>query len=162
MPEAMDNLHIDIPEIPDGLLNWLRSPLFPAVLIALALSLLMVRFLYPRWKDGRLPEFSPALAYTRPESPPRRELLRLYSKAEKQLKGRIGAKRLPWQTAMEYTGMAAGDGSTIHNHLQWFVKAVWWAAYSPSEPDDSLVKEGRERLSSLRKALKENPLPGGA
>ena len=45
VPEAMDNLHIDIPEIPDGLLHWLRSPLFPAVLIALALSLLMVRFL---------------------------------------------------------------------------------------------------------------------
>ncbi|PKB65131.1 MAG: hypothetical protein BZY80_00960 [SAR202 cluster bacterium Io17-Chloro-G2] len=157
VPDAVDNLPT---EIPDGLLNGLRNPLTSVLFTAFALAILMLRLLYPRWKEGRVLEFTPALAYARPGSSRRREMLHLYSKAEQQLKKHHGSKRLPWQTAMEYTGMAAGDGSPLQNHLRWFVKAVWWAAYSPTEPTATLVEEGRERLLGLRKALKDNPPPG--
>ena len=154
VPDAMNNLSIGIP---DGMQVGLRNPLVSGFFTTFALAILMLRLLYPRWKENRLPEFTPALAYTAPRSPNRREMLSLYAKAEKQLKRYTGSKRLPWQTAMEYTGMAAGDGYPLQTHLQWFVQAVWRAAYSPSEPTATLVNEGRQRLSGLRKALKENP-----
>ncbi len=135
---------------------------FATLAAALALSVLIVRFLYPRWNAERHSEFSPSLANGTPGSTRRREMLSLYAKAERQIRKRTKTKRLPWQTAMEYTGRAAQDGSPAQAQLQWFVKAVWQAAYSPLEPPASMVDEGKHRLSSLRRALKENPRPGNA
>ena len=156
-PRAPDAMSAFSSEIPEGLLEDLSSPLFTTLAAALALSVFIVRFLYPRWAAERRPEFSPSLAYAAPGSTRRRELLSLYAKAERQIRKRTKTKRLPWQTAMEYTGRAAQDGSPAQAQLQWFVKAVWQAAYSPLEPPASVVDEGKHRLSSLRRALKKTP-----
>jgi len=149
-------------EISECLLDNLSRPLFTTLAAVLALSVFIVRFLYPRWTADRHSKFSPALAYATPGSTRRREMLSLYAKAERQIRKRTKTKRLPWQTAMEYTGKAAQDGSPVQAQLQWFVKTVWQAAYSPLEPPASMVNEGKQRLSSLRRALKEKPQPGSA
>ena len=144
-------------EMPGGWLEKLGSPWLAVAGACVGLAGLVLRWWCTQRKDSPQNPSHQPLRYSRPTSRSRLEILKLYRQAEKLLRHRLGVGRLPWQTAFAYTNMANVGSPELQRHLSWCVQAVWLAAYSPQEPGQAMVLEGRQRLSGIRKALKQHP-----
>lgn len=85
----------------------------------------------------------------------REEMLRLYRRAESLLSRRGVPRRASWQTAEEYRAAVQGQLAHAREHFAWLTRAASTAAYDPSPFDQSLLAQARERLNSLRQAVKQ-------
>jgi transglutaminase-like putative cysteine protease len=83
----------------------------------------------------------------------RRQVLKLYRRAEKLLRQKGSVQRLPWQTMGEYTRVAAGN-EEARNQLAWFTAAAQQAAYNPDQLPPGLAAEAQQRLARLKTAMK--------
>ncbi|MCH8997985.1 MAG: transglutaminase domain-containing protein [Proteobacteria bacterium] len=126
------------------------------------LYLLVIRWLWRRGAGRRRTNEGLVSGYSKLSGEGRRELLNLYSKAEKLIQQKAGGRRMPWQTVEGYTRLAAQGNIEVQPHLSWFVQAVNQAAYSPDELPAGLVEETASRLKRLRAALKGSKRSGNA
>jgi hypothetical protein len=94
------------------------------------------------------------LSYSSLSGEERREVLKLYRRAEKLLSRHIGtAQRRPWQTVGEYSSLATAGSGEAQAQLAWFTGAAWQAAYNPDALPPGLAAQGQQRLRRLRGVL---------
>jgi len=137
-----------------GLVNhpalWASSA---ALFFAVSVALSWRRF----WWLGRRRR-DPAttgLAYSLLSGDERREVLRLYRRAEKLLRRYIDLERREsWQTVGEHNRWAAAGGTDLREQVSWFTGAVWQAAYNPGSLPVGLAAEARQRLERLKRAVR--------
>ena len=93
--------------------------------------------------------------YFRLEGDGRPEMLRVYMRAEKLLRGAgLATARGPSQTLCEYTALAEASLGSASHHLAWLRQAAGRAAYDPRPADVGLLVDARDRLYQLNVALK--------
>jgi hypothetical protein len=141
------------------------SSLFTLIPVITAIAL--GAFIY--WRVMPLPgarKFRPD--YARLDGSGRREMLRIYSRAEKMITKAGVVPRASAETIGEYSDRAK---STIGNDIpdfEWIRNAAWQAAYSSANYDEGLMTEAKSRLNSLRDTLRRlkssgthlPPMPG--
>jgi transglutaminase-like putative cysteine protease len=95
------------------------------------------------------------LSYSSLSGEERREVLKLYRRAEKLLSRHIGtAQRRPWQTVGEYSSLATAGSGEAQAQLAWFTGAAWQAAYNPDQLPPGMASEAQQRLARLKEAFR--------
>lgn len=94
------------------------------------------------------------LSYSPLAGDERREVLKLYRRAEKLLRRKGMAERQPWQTVGDYSQLAMASSGEAQAQLAWFTGAAWQAAYNPDQLPPGLATEAQQRLARLKEALR--------
>ena len=143
-------------QIASSLLGALNNPVLSLAVPGLFLSALVLRWFYFRSPSSR-GRLLKSLSYQdKLAGQDRKELLSLYGRLEKMLRHRTRLRRQPWQTVSAFAQEA--EAGQVESQLEWFTRAVWQAAYDPSELPAGLVDEARRRLKAIRSALKALPV----
>ncbi len=132
----------------------LNNPIIPILGPVLLVSGLVLRWRASKGSRAEKPSIGQALKYTRSPGDGRRELLKLYLRAEKMLRKRAGVRRRPWQTVGEYGVEASRDDPALQEAITWFTKAAWQAAYTSGPLPSGLPSEARLHLKDLKAALR--------
>lgn len=126
----------------------------PAIAI---LTLLLTAFV--AWRlVSTLRSSTPSLAYSGLPGSARKDMLKLYFKAEKSLRKQGLPKRQPSQTVGEYSLVLAAGDRVEGEHMTWLRTAAWQAAYDPNPFDVLTVSEARDRLAKLKESKKRSGL----
>jgi len=84
----------------------------------------------------------------------RREMKKLFAEVERLIRRNGGTPRADHQTACDYASLASHERPEIDDHLSWFTRAVWRAAYRSGNFHPGVITEGRRRLALLEEAFK--------
>lgn len=136
------------------MLHVLRNPVFSVLGLLVVLTGLLMRWIYARPGKSSANRNERILYTDRLSGDGRKDLLDLYARLEKVLRKNLHIRRQPWQTVGEFTAIATVAEPKLQTQLAWFTKAMWQAAYSPRQLPVGIVKEARDRLHWIGRALK--------
>lgn len=139
-----------IPDLMNNQALWVGSVVLFFV-VSVGLSWRRFQWLGRRRREGR----GTGLAYSALSGEERREVLKLYRRAEKLLHQTIDVEqRESWQTVGEHNSWATAGGTELREQVSWFTRAVWQVAYNPDNLPSGLAVEARQRLARLKRALR--------
>ena len=136
------------------LFSSLPGPVFLVLAPAIAAVLLIGRWFQYRSRRRLSGSERRLLPYTVIPGEGRREMKKLYAKAERLIRRYAGASRADWQTAGDYAALASKHSPEIDNHISWFTQAIWRATYRSGDLDPETLAHGRHRLALLKEAFK--------
>lgn len=144
--------------ISSALKDSFTSPVSMAITTSVTIALFSVLvWLGIRFMWSKRNSTETGWSYERLQGEHRKEMLRVYKQVERLLKKRGIEPRKAGQTLGEYAQMAVEQKEAIEDHLLWFTKAAWTAAYNPGWTstilDDHQVQEAKIRLNYLKAHL---------
>ena len=145
-------------KLSSALKDSFTSPVSMAIATSVTIAILSVlgwlgiRFMWSKRNSAET-----RWSYERLQGEQRKEILRVYKQVERLLKKRGIEPRKAGQTLGEYARMAVEQKEAIEDHLLWFTKAAWTAAYNPgwkfTSLDEHRIEEAKIRLKLLKAHL---------